>query len=395
VAAQTGDVETKVASVEGTKAKLDAGDKVTGWPTVADNLGSQGEEIVRRVCGWLGIQPRAQQPRKQTPRVLEPYRPFRTDALPEPLRAYVVQAAQALGCDPAFLALPVLAVVASVIGNSRTARLKRGWDEPCVVWSAIIGDSGTLKSPAYLKAVGYLFRLQKQLLQDFRAQHDQYAEDLAAYRAAKRTASKAGDGPGAPPQAPAMRRVVCSDCTIEKLAEVLEDNPRGTLVARDELAGWLGSFTRYKGKQGGSDLPAWLEMHRAGTVVVDRKTGDRPTLYVPHAAVSVTGGIQPGVLARSLSADFLDAGLGARLLLAMPPQTAQAVVGNRSRPRGRAGVPRPARQAVGPGAGPRPGGRGDPVRAPPVPRRQGGMGRLLQLLGTRAGGGRGRTGRRV
>jgi hypothetical protein len=117
-----------------------------------------------------------------------------------------------------------------------------------------------------------------------------------------------------------LRRVICSDTTIEKLAEILEDNPKGTLVARDELAGWLGSFTRYKGKAGGTDLPNWLEMHRAGTVIVDRKTGERRTLFIQRAAVCVTGGIQPGALARNLTPEFLDSGGAARLLMAMPPK---------------------------------------------------------------------------
>jgi hypothetical protein len=119
---------------------------------------------------------------------------------------------------------------------------------------------------------------------------------------------------------PVLRRVVCGDVTIEKLAEVLADNPRGLLVARDELAGWLGSFTRYKGKQGGNDAPLWLEANRAGTWIYDRKTGDRKHYFVPRAAVSVTGGIQPGVLTRALTAEFLDAGLAARLLMAWPPR---------------------------------------------------------------------------
>ena len=86
------------------------------------------------------------------------------------------------------------------------------------------------------------------------------------------------------------------------------------------VAGWLGSFTRYKAQKGGTDLPNWLEMHRAGTVIVDRKTAERQTLFISRAAVSVTGGIQPGVLARALSPEFLDAGLAARLLMAMPPK---------------------------------------------------------------------------
>jgi DNA polymerase-1 len=100
----------------------------------------------------------------------------------------------------------------------------------------------------------------------------------------------------------------------------LQDNPRGVLVARDELAGWLASFTRYKGKAGGSDLPHWLEMFRAGTIVVDRKTGDRRHYFVERAAASITGGIQPAVLVRALTVDFLDSGGGARLIMAMPPK---------------------------------------------------------------------------
>src|SRR5262249_19977151 len=76
----------------------------------------------------------------------------------------------------------------------------------------------------------------------------------------------------------------------------------------------------YKGETGGTALPNWLEMHSAGTVMVDRKTGDRPTIFVRRAAASVTGGIQPGVLARALTPEFLDSGFAARLLLAMPPK---------------------------------------------------------------------------
>jgi hypothetical protein len=45
----------------------------------------------------------------------------------------------------------------------------------------------------------------------------------------------------------------------------------------------------------------------------------RDLIVVSHAALSVTGGIQPGVLACALTPEFLDAGLVARLLMAMPP----------------------------------------------------------------------------
>src|SRR5207248_9333605 len=99
--------------------------------------------------------------------------------------------------------------------------------------------------------------------------------------------------------------------TVERLAELLEDNPRGLLLARDELAGWLGSFSRYRGRSAleSSDLPYWLSIHDARGLRLDRKGGDRRTVYVPRAAVSIVGGLQPGTLARCLSPAYFEAGL--------------------------------------------------------------------------------------
>jgi DNA polymerase I-like protein with 3'-5' exonuclease and polymerase domains len=306
----------RVQVVALTAAKLGQDHKTTGWPKLEELIGQNGKEVIRRARHWLGM--------VQTPasavRLLQRYRPFPIEALPAPLAEYVRQGALALGCDPVYLALPALAAVASAIGNTRVIRLKRTWVEPSVVWAVIVGDSGTLKSPAYLLVVAYLFRVQKRLLMEFKAAQSQYAKDLAEYQYSKKTARENGTHPGDPPEQPVYRRVIVCDITIQKLAEILEDNPRGVLVARDELAAWLGSFKQYKGRSEGSDLPNWLEMHRAGTVIVDRKTGDRTHFFVEHAAVSVAGGIQPGVLVRHLTEEFLEAGGGARILMAMPPK---------------------------------------------------------------------------
>src|SRR5262249_42593308 len=110
------------------------------------------------------------------------------------------------------------------------------------------------------------------------------------------------------------------DATIEAIAELIGDNPRGLLVSCDELAAWLNSFTRYKGKAGGSDLARWLSMHSAGGFAYHRKTGDRRRIVVPHAAVSIAGGIQPEILAGAIAGDFVKSGGFARILPAMPPR---------------------------------------------------------------------------
>ena len=46
------------------------------------------------------------------------YEPFPLDALPEPIARYVEAAAKSICCDPAYVALPLLSVLASAVGNS-------------------------------------------------------------------------------------------------------------------------------------------------------------------------------------------------------------------------------------------------------------------------------------
>jgi hypothetical protein len=61
-------------------------------------------------------------------------------------------------------------------------------------------------------------------------------------------------------------------------------------------------------------------MRNGESIVVDRKTGNPRTIYVPQASVSVTGGIQPAILHRALGIEHRESGLAARLLLTCPPR---------------------------------------------------------------------------
>jgi hypothetical protein len=211
--------------------------------------------------------------------------------------------------------------VAGLIGYTRVLRLKRSWRAPCVLWSVVVADSGSLKTPAFRMATDYLFKLQKRLDLEFERKHAAHAKAKEVWDAAVKAAKhNGGRGPGDEPEPPVRPTIFASDATIEAIAELIGDNPRGLLVACDELAGWLGSFKRYKGKAGGSDLQRWLSMHSAAGFAYHRRTGDKRRIIVPHAAVSVCGGIQPGILASALGEEFFAAGLAARLLLAMPPR---------------------------------------------------------------------------
>ncbi len=246
------------------------------------------------------------------------WEPMPLDCLPDAVREYVWATAAALGCPPEYVVMPLLAVLASAIGNSRRIALKKTWSEPAVVWACVIAKSGTLKSPAHDKVVELLLHRQDELLAEYSCEKQRYDEDMQAYEDERRSRNKPPAGERMPkPMAPIRKRLYTSDTTVEALCAVLAENPRGVLLERDELAAWLESFDRYAARSG-ADQPAWLSIHRASRVTIDRKTGAR-FINVPRAAVSICGTIQPGTLIRCLTPESFEAGLAARLLFVQPP----------------------------------------------------------------------------
>ncbi|HJZ56337.1 MAG TPA: DUF3987 domain-containing protein, partial [Gemmataceae bacterium] len=257
----------------------------------------------------------------------ERFRPFPVEALPEPVRGFVVAGARAIGCDPSYLALPLLTALAAATGNTRRLELKRGWSVPPILWTAIVGESGTAKTPAFKLVMRPARERQRKALDRHAEAMKQYEADLARWEkefAAWKRDKNATDDPPGKPDPPHAERYIVSDTTVEALAPILMANPRGLLLARDELAGWIESFDRYAGTgKAGADAANWLSLFNAESIVVDRKTGMPRTVHVPQAAVCVTGGIQPGILQRALGAEHRESGLAARLLLTCPPRKAK------------------------------------------------------------------------
>lgn len=247
--------------------------------------------------------------------------PFPTDALPEPVRSYVERSSAAIGCDPSFVALPLLAALASAIGNACEIQLKPGWCEPAVLWAVVIGESGSLKSPALDAALRPIRRRQAKALREYQEKMDLHIGEMNEWKAS--ASGRRRGTRGEAPKPPLCHRFYCGDTTVEALAHRLQSAPRGLLVARDELSGWLKSFNQYKRSGGGADAALWLEMHRAGSIIIDRKSGDTAVTSIPRAAISICGGIQPEILRKALGSEHFENGLAARLLMAMPPRCAR------------------------------------------------------------------------
>ncbi len=288
--------------------KGDAFDSIAAWRAAGDDDDAIRAQLERLAASAKPIDPEAD----VLPAALR-WKRFPVELLPEILQTFVVETANALGCDPAFVAVPVLAVVASAIGTTRAIELKASWREFPIVWAVVVARSGTLKSPAYEKAAEPLHEMEREAAAAHKAAMQQYERELREYKRAAKDGGVVGD----PPKAPKRPRHVTADVTIEALALLLEQNPRGLLVARDELSGWIRSFNQYKRGQG-SDEASWLQLWQAKALIVDRKTGPYPTIYVPRAAVSIIGTIQPGVLRELLSLGHFESGLMARLLIVEP-----------------------------------------------------------------------------
>jgi DNA polymerase I-like protein with 3'-5' exonuclease and polymerase domains len=333
---------TRVRDGEGLNAVKDArkraknGKPQTGLPALKEMLdpalGGDADKVVASVKEWLGV-PDAPGPTvtfgagpsggnpgpaaRPTAAPIPPATPFPVHLLPPVPRAYVAATAAAMNCDPSYSALPTLAALGAAIGGSHAASPKARWKEPPYVWALAVGKSGAIKSPPYRDVEDMAEDINDRLEAEHQKAMAIYEIELEQWEEARESGSDAGSRP----EEPVKKTFIKGDVTIEALVGKLQENPRGLLIGQDELSAWIGSFVKYSGKTGASDLPRWLQLHHAGTVNYTRKTGEphKREVRVRGVGVSVTGTIQPKVLSRVLTEEFRASGFLARLLLALPP----------------------------------------------------------------------------
>ncbi len=229
------------------------------------------------------------------PRELPAPPPFPVGAMPGGCRRLINEAAAAIGCPPDFVGLPMLAVLGSAIGNSRVLRLKRGWEEGAAIYGAVIADPGEKKTPALKVALEPAKRAQALLKETYQRAEDEHKREQREYEVDKRDAAKAGEPAPPPPLEPMIGRTLVEDTTVERLAGIQSENPRGVVVIRDELSGWARAMDQYKQGGRGADRQFWLSAWSNSYVSVDRKSQPHP-LIVSRPFVALFGAIQPSVL---------------------------------------------------------------------------------------------------
>ena len=220
---------------------------------------------------------------------------FPVGAMPRACRRLVGEASAAIGCPPEFIALPMLATLSSAIGNSRTVKLKAGWEESAAIYGVVVAEPGEKKTPATKVAMEPAQKAQAKLREEYHQAEDEYKREMRQWEVDKRENAKAGEPAPPPPNEPRMNRTLVEDTTVEALAVILEGTPRGVVAARDELSGWVRSMDQYKQGGRGADRQFWLSAWSNSYASVDRKSRGEP-LILTRPFVSVYGSIQPGVL---------------------------------------------------------------------------------------------------
>ena len=248
--------------------------------------------------------------------------PFPVELLPRPMQDMVEAVSQSTNTDPSMAGLACLVIAAGCIGNRAVIELKQGYKEPSVLWGGIVARSGGGKSPVLKSITKPLHDRRKRQRADYETSETQYKADLARHEVnltAWKHSSK-GDvvcDPPLEPTAPTEERVIVADVTTEKMACLLNVNLMGLAAEYDELSGLLGGFDKYSNGKG-SDRAVYLSLYDAASLTVDRKTSG--SIYVERGAVSIIGGIQPGILRKSFGTMERDSGMLARFLLVQPPE---------------------------------------------------------------------------
>jgi hypothetical protein len=242
-----------------------------------------------------------------------------------PWTAWIHEAAGAAACPIDYVLAPLLASASVLIGHARWAQAVPGWIEPPHLWIGAVGDSGNGKSPgADCLMRDVLPEIERKMRIDFPDQLRDWQATNAYAKAAEerwksevRDAEKKGTPPpsqpaemtiAAEPQEPRLRQ---HDITIERVATLLATAaPKGLLIVRDELAGWINGMNVYND----AGRSFWIEAYGGRPYRVERQRNE--PLQIARLAVGVYGGTQPDKLAELMRQP--DDGLLSRILWTWP-----------------------------------------------------------------------------
>jgi hypothetical protein len=244
---------------------------------------------------------------------LPPVAPFTDGMLPDPLGTHIVDAARRMdNVAPDFIGASLIVGAGAIIGRKLAIRPKArdDWQVTCNLWGANVGPPSSMKTPAQAAGLAAITRLGAEAREWFKAKSkeneldniekeirgkqlkDELKKAVKSGNPAEISSIKEELAELSESDEPVEKRYTTSDATVEKLGELLRDNPNGLLNDRDELMGWLSTLDR-AGHEG--DRAFFLEAWNGDKPYHVDRIG-RGSIHIPALCLSIFGGIQPGPL---------------------------------------------------------------------------------------------------
>ena len=179
---------------------------------------------------------------------------FPLDVLPEPMRGLVEEIAWAMSCAPDLAGVALLALAGGAVGNARQLAITDTHFQSACLYAVVVAPPGMTKSPP--------LRLLRRPLDQAEAH---YSKDYRAKMETWKESDKKDRGPR-----PVQTRCLVGNVTTESLQPILDENPRGVLMIRNELSGLVAGLNQYK--QGGDDRQFYLDLWDGTPIINDRKS---------------------------------------------------------------------------------------------------------------------------
>jgi hypothetical protein len=214
--------------------------------------------------------------------------PLTRDDVPSVIGQFAEALATAGGFDATGIIVSATVCAAAVIDDGIRLLLPGASShfQSARLWAATIAPPGAGKSPMQRAALAPIFEIHRDLF------HESEHEGAAA---------KEGNTERVP-----RRALFTSDCTVDKLSEILSDNPRGILYSVDEFDSWLGQHEAFGRESGSRNRGEWMRLYDGGPHQVDRVR--RGSFFVKNWGASVLTATTPTALrrlSRKLQADGL------------------------------------------------------------------------------------------
>lgn len=234
------------------------------------------------------------------------------DGLSEGVCSVIDSVVSTFQCSRDMVVTAMFAAVGTAIGKRLVIYDGKYYNYPCL-WCCNVAPSGSNKSTPV-----------RFILQPLRnvdaANYKTYQSELKEYRK-----SKPEDGT----DKPKFKQILISDSTPEARSQVLSNNPKGILLYRDEIKGFLDDIGRYTRSGEVSQL---LSMFDSDDISINRKSED--VLLIEKPFMSIFGTIQPEVLESTFGSDLLMSnGFNQRWLFCYPDSVPPPMYNERSMPK--------------------------------------------------------------